>query len=119
MAKAVADKPPKTGGDDLDDGLELDEGLLAAESSDEEGIAAPVPLPEDGDEDEGEGIYVEEDDEDEERTPPETVSGVKRKAETGEDEEARKEEKKKRKKEKEKARKAKVRDAVRLRFAKS
>jgi protein CMS1 len=113
MAQETLTKVPKTGGDDLDDGLELDPELLASESEDDGEINL--------DEDDGEeGVYEGDDlsgDEDGERERA-TGVGKKRKAEVDDErelggnedgnEEARKADKKRRKKEKEKARKAKV-----------
>lgn len=105
--------PTKTGGDDLDDGFELDHDLIA--ESDSEGEGSVI----------GGEEYEDFMTDDEDKGP--TVTGRKRKA-TGEDlagvqpvradaqseddgekdEEARKADKKRRKKEKEKERKARV-----------
>lgn len=123
MAKqaTMPQKPPKTGGDDLDDGLELDDGLLA--TSDDEGVE---------DDDEAPRRPADLDDEDAFEAGDdwpilrpgrsEPVAGVKRRnGPDGDDDEDADEgaggssstadaaaDKKRRKKEKEKARKAKV-----------
>lgn len=90
-------KQQHTGGDDLDDGLELDPGLLA-ESDDEDGASVDV-----------EDLLEMTDEED--KGPK--VSGQKRKADDDDDsesmdEDAKKADKKKRRKEKDKERRAKV-----------
>jgi hypothetical protein len=95
-----AQKHQNTGGDDLDDGLELDPGLLA-ESDDEDGGSVNV-----------EDLLEMTDEED--KGPK--VSGQKRKAHEEDDEDddesmdedAKKADKKKRRKEKDKERRAKV-----------
>lgn len=113
MAQETLSKAPKTGGDDLDDGLELDPELLASDAEDDGEV--------DVDEDDGEeGVYEGDDLSGHEDGEREKATGVgkKRKAEADDqreqgetehvDEEARMADKKRRKKEKEKARKAKV-----------
>ncbi|GFZ42443.1 hypothetical protein JCM24511_00158 [Saitozyma sp. JCM 24511] len=112
MAQETLSKAPKTGGDDLDDGLELDPELLASDAEDDGEV--------DVDEDDGEeGVYEGDDLSGHEDGEREKATGVgkKRKAEADDqreqgetehvDEEARMADKKRRKKEKEKARKAK------------
>lgn len=106
MAVASTSKAIKTGGDDLDDGLELDPELLApSDGSDVEGEEVGV--------DEMRVDGVDEDDEvddgdlQEDEEEPRRRAGVKRKVENL-DEDAKAEEKKRRKKEKEKERKARV-----------
>ena len=114
----MASKPGKkapTGGDDLDDGLELDTDMLASSDADENDIA-------DRDADIGdEETRAEEDDDDEDDLGPE--AGEKRKrddededGEAGQDEEERKAEQRRRKKEKFKERKAKVSHCVWARY---
>lgn len=115
MAQEITEKTVKTGGDDLDDGLELDPDLLA--SSDIEDAASDLESEFDGGEQqdqapEGESPLVFEGEETEIAMSP-VPEVKKRKAEDVEgegeqDEEATKAEKKRRKKEKEKERKAKV-----------
>ena len=98
-----------TGGDDLDDGFELDQDLLANSEVGSSGSRH------DGEEDGEEGFEVadgeyDNDDgaEDDER-PQTSIAGAKRKAADAEDdEESRKAEKRLRKKEKEKLRRARV-----------
>lgn len=115
MVQETMEKTIKTGGDDLDDGLELDPHLLA--SSDFEDAASVIASDFDSEEqqdevseDEGQLVLEEE----ETKIPVSSVPEVKkRKAEDVEsegeqDEEAKKAEKKRRKKEKEKERRAKV-----------
>ncbi|WWC68507.1 uncharacterized protein I206_102436 [Kwoniella pini CBS 10737] len=109
MVQAAQKDTFKTGGDDLDDGLELDPDFLAA--SDEEGDSDNNG----GDaEDENEDLIPLEGEEDEIAHSP-IPEAKKRKIEDVEldgendDEEAKKAEKKRRKKEKEKERKAKKR----------
>lgn len=96
--------PTKTGGDDLDDGLEIDHDLIAQSDNDEEGSIVS-----DGEDGNYEGYMTDEED----KGP--RVTGQKRKVNQDDeddvkevDEEARKAEKKKRRKEKDKERKAKV-----------
>ena len=99
MARPATTQPGKTGGDDLDDGLELDPDLLAA--SDEEGGAGSVVDDEEIDRESGD---LEDDNGDADQEVAE--QGRKRKTEEGDDPAAA--EKKRRKKEKEKERKARV-----------
>ncbi|WVQ78674.1 hypothetical protein IAT38_000761 [Cryptococcus sp. DSM 104549] len=126
MVQSITKQPPKTGGDDLDDGLELDPDLLASsdiedasdaesdadmEGDDAEETAAPR-------ESSSGAAFVLEGEEDEILMSP-VLEGKKRKAleveETAEDEgegdsaDAKAADKKRRKKEKEKERKAKKR----------
>lgn len=115
MVQEITEKTIKTGGDDLDDGLELDPDLLA--SSDIEDAASDVASEFDGGEQrdqasEDESPLVLEGEETEIAMSP-VPEMKKRKAEDVEnegeqDEEAAKAEKKRRKKEKEKERRAKV-----------
>ncbi|KAK8861700.1 hypothetical protein IAR55_002523 [Kwoniella newhampshirensis] len=122
MVQTTEHMTSKTGGDDLDDGLELDPDLLAdsdveaegsgSEAEDEETEIVP------DDEDQFESAENGDDDEEEEAkvktAKSEVAKGKKRKVDDVEladddDEEAKKAEKKRRKKEKEKERKAKKR----------
>lgn len=113
MVQEITEKTIKTGGDDLDDGLELDPDLLA--SSDIEDAASDVASEFDGGEQrdqasEDESPLVLEGEETEIAMSP-VPEMKKRKAEDVEnegeqDEEAAKAEKKRRKKEKEKERRA-------------
>lgn len=115
MVQETTEKSIKTGGDDLDDGLELDPDLLA--SSDFEDAASVIASDFDSEEQqdevsEDEGPLVLEGEETEIAVDP-VPEVKKRKAEDVEsegeqDEEAKKAEKKRRKKEKEKERRAKV-----------
>lgn len=115
MVQEITEKTVKTGGDDLDDGLELDPDLLA--SSDIEDAASDIASEFDGGEQqdqapEDENPLVLEGEETEIAMSP-VPEVKKRKAEDVEgegeqEEEATKAEKKRRKKEKEKERKAKV-----------
>lgn len=101
-----AAKTARTGGDDLDDGLELDPDLLASSDAEEDDI--PDRDADIGDEE----TRADDDDEDEEDVGAE--AGEKRKRDDGDedapqlDDEERKDEKRRRKKEKFKERKAKV-----------
>jgi protein CMS1 len=106
MAVASTSKAIKTGGDDLDDGLELDPELLApSDGSDVEGEEVDVDeMRVDGVDEEDE---VDDGDLQEDEEEPRKRAGVKRKVENL-DEDAKAEEKKRRKKEKEKERKARV-----------
>lgn len=95
--------PAKTGGDDLDDGLDLDNSLVAHGGDDEEGSIV-------GDEEVDINAYMT----DEEDKGP-RVTGQKRKISQDDDtpaaeldDEAQKAEKKRRRKEKDKERRAKV-----------
>lgn len=115
MVQKTAEETIKTGGDDLDDGLELDPDLLASSDFEDAAsvIASDFDSEEQQDEDsEDEGPLVLEGEETE--IAVSLVPEVKkRKAEEVEsegeqDEEAKKAEKKRRKKEKEKERRAKV-----------
>ncbi|OXG10374.1 protein CMS1 [Cryptococcus neoformans Ze90-1] len=121
MVQEITEKTVKTGGDDLDDGLELDPDLLA--SSDIEDAASDIASEFDGGEQqdqapEDESPLVLEGEETEIAMSP-VPEVKKRKAEDVEgegeqDEEATKAEKKRRKKEKEKERKAKRRQGAEL-----
>lgn len=106
MAQTTNKKLPKpdiTGGDDLDDGLELDPDLLASSDNEDDDIP-------DQDADIGDEETRPEVDEDEEDEESGAEVGEKRKRDGAEDmdEEERKAEKKRRQKEKFKERKAKV-----------
>ncbi|OCF56553.1 protein CMS1 [Kwoniella mangroviensis CBS 10435] len=111
MVQTTFKVPPKTGGDDLDDGLELDPDFLAA--SDEEGGSEVEG--EDGISERGDGELPPLEGEEDEIVRSPIAESKKRlieevEADDGEDdEEAKKADKKKRKKEKEKERKAKKR----------
>jgi protein CMS1 len=102
MAQDTGSIISKTGGDDLDDGLELDPDLLAS-SEPENGEEREDDLYDDGAEGDNDAGLDDENDEEEAG-----AGGKKRKAAEDLDDEERKAEKKRRKKEKEKARKAKV-----------
>ncbi|WWD16377.1 hypothetical protein CI109_100803 [Kwoniella shandongensis] len=115
MVQTTEQKVSKTGGDDLDDGLELDPDLLADSDAEAEGSGSEA------EEEEDNAVLEEEDDfepaeivdEDEPSASNSAGEGKKRKADEvelgDESEEAKKAEKKRRKKEKEKERKAKKR----------
>ncbi|WRT65824.1 uncharacterized protein IL334_002774 [Kwoniella shivajii] len=108
MVQETLKQSEKTGGDDLDDGLELDPDLLASSDEDAESEVDA----EDGVSDNGDGALPPLEGEEDEITNSPIPEGKKRKAEEVEveDEEASKlADKKKRKKEKEKERKAKKR----------
>lgn len=97
-----ADKVAATGGDDLDDGLELDPDLLASDDEDDdEGIDPDADI---GDEE----TRPEADEDEVEESGAEVGEKRKRDGEGEADEEERKAEKRRRKKEKLKERKAKV-----------
>ncbi|KIY31682.1 protein CMS1 [Cryptococcus gattii E566] len=116
MVQEKTEKTIKTGGDDLDDGLELDPDLLASSDFEDAAsvIASDFDSEEQQDEDsEDEGPLLLEGEETEIAVNP-VPEVKKRKAEDVEsegeqDEEAKKAEKKRRKKEKEKERRAKRR----------
>jgi protein CMS1 len=102
MAQTPA-KVAKTGGDDLDDGLELDPGLLASSDNEDEGsdLGSDVDI---GDEETRAAVDEDDDEEDEG-----VDVGEKRKRDVGDDDEdAAAAEKRRRKREKFKERKAKV-----------
>lgn len=105
MAQTTKKQPKQdiTGGDDLDDGLELDPDLLASSDNEDEDLL-------DRDADIGDEETRPEVDDDEGDEEPGADVGEKRKRDEGEDmdEEERKAEKKRRQKEKFKERKAKV-----------
>ena len=106
MAQIPA-KTAKTGGDDLDDGLELDPGLLASSDNEDEGseVGSDADI---GDEETRAAV-----DEDDEEQDEGVDVGEKRKRDVGdEDEDSAAAEKRRRKREKFKERKAKVRDGV-------
>ena len=107
MAQTTSKKQPKpdiTGGDDLDDGLELDPDLLASSDNEDEDI--PDQDADIGDEE----TRPEADEDDEQDDDSGAEVGEKRKRDGAEDlnEEERQAEKKRRQKEKFKERKAKV-----------
>ncbi|KAK4686080.1 protein CMS1, partial [Tremellales sp. Uapishka_1] len=104
--------PPKTGGDDLDDGLELDPDLLADSDLEEEDGEQEDEVSGDEDVVEEEAVLDQEDAEEDEEAEAEAEAGgegsKKRKAEVAAEPEAEADEKKRRKKEKVKERKARV-----------
>lgn len=111
MPKKTSIGNAKTGGDDLDDGLELEAGFLAsdseAESSSAGSLRAVSPAGSQGED----GFVYDGDDLDEDNKPrrPAPVAGSKRKAASPElGEEARKAEQRKKRRQKDKERKAKV-----------
>ena len=102
MTTESSSKTPKSGGDDLDDGLALDTNLLASSETGHSGNDIGEGVWEGSDDDVGsEEGQAGDDDEP-------VLPGGKRKATQEIDEEARKAEKKRRRKEKDKEKRAKV-----------